>query len=482
MEKIIAFFVLVFGAALFLQAQNVGIGNTDPAYKLDLSGRMRLRGGANDNFTAGLWLGGVAADSATNKMFFGMESDSTAGFYSEQNFSGWFLVADGRNSRLGIGNRYPKFPLSFGDGAGDKISLFQEFDGNYYGMGIGNSVLQLITPSSTKDIVFGYGKSASFNENFRIKGNGNVGIRTDPDFPLSFQAIAGDKISLFKDGNGNFYGLGIGNSLMQLMTPHSTSDIVFGYGKSAVFIENMRIKGNGNVGIGVSDPVYPLDISNRMRIRGKPGFSAGIWLNNEANTAIPAFVGMQAENQVGFFGNGAGWSFLMNTQNGAMSFGGNTGQPGQVLTSNGTGSVPTWQGATGSKLFYVAQPGTPSITNFTNAEVDIPGTTANFTLNTSSRVKFDFRSDVNARICFACGNKKVYLRLRQNISGGTTEINAVIAIIPNDEIVSIVSGPVILDLAPGSYSYKLTLGGGFTGSTISAGGVLGFLSWEIYPN
>jgi hypothetical protein len=195
---------------------------------------------------------------------------------------------------------------------------------------------------------------------------------------------------------------------------------------------------------------------------------------------------MQADNQVGFYGSGTGWSFLMNTQTGAVSFGGNAGQPGQVLTSNGTGSVPTWQGATGSKLFFVAQPSGPSdIIEFTESEVDIPGAVANFVLIAPSKIKFQFRSDVNARTCFACGNKIVRLRLRQNISGGTTEINKVNSVIPNSEIVSIVSGPVILDLPAGSYSFKLTLSGSSGsggGGSISAGGLLGFLSWEVFPN
>lgn len=30
---------------VFIAAQNVGIGNTNPQYKLDMSGRLRIRGG-----------------------------------------------------------------------------------------------------------------------------------------------------------------------------------------------------------------------------------------------------------------------------------------------------------------------------------------------------------------------------------------------------------------------------------------------------
>ncbi len=45
-------------------SQFVGIGNTSPNFLLDLSGRMRIRGGADNNNSAGLWLSGTGSDSA----------------------------------------------------------------------------------------------------------------------------------------------------------------------------------------------------------------------------------------------------------------------------------------------------------------------------------------------------------------------------------------------------------------------------------
>lgn len=49
-----------------MQAQNVGIGNTNPAFRADVSGRLRIRGGADLNNSAGLWLSGIANESETN--------------------------------------------------------------------------------------------------------------------------------------------------------------------------------------------------------------------------------------------------------------------------------------------------------------------------------------------------------------------------------------------------------------------------------
>jgi hypothetical protein len=100
----------------------------------------------------------------------------------------------------------------------------------------------------------------------------------------------------------------------------------------------------GYVGIGNNNPAYQLDISKRMRIRsgGNNSVTAGIWLNNNANTEA-AFIGMEDDTHVGFYGNdGAGWKFSMNTQTGALKVNGTEGTAGQVLTSNGAGSPPGW--------------------------------------------------------------------------------------------------------------------------------------------
>ncbi len=78
-----------------------------------------------------------------------------------------------------------------------------------------------------------------------------------------------------------------------------------------------------NVGIGTTTPQYRLDVNGRMRIMsgGDLNNSAGIFFNNTNNTAQPAFIGMQNNDQVGFYGNTSGWSFVMNTITGNMGMG-----------------------------------------------------------------------------------------------------------------------------------------------------------------
>lgn len=151
----------------------------------------------------------------------------------------------------------------------------------------------------------------------------NVGIGTNsPGFPLNFSNSLGNKISLWGNA-GAHYGFGIQNNLLQIHSSAAGTDIAFGYGESGSFTENMRITGNGNVGIGVSNPAFKLDIANRMRLRsGGANSSPGIWLNNIDNTGQVGFMGVFADDYMGWYGSGgASWNLLMNVNNGNVGIG-----------------------------------------------------------------------------------------------------------------------------------------------------------------
>ena len=108
-------------------------------------------------------------------------------------------------------------------------------------------------------------------ERMRISHNGNVGIgTTTPGFPLNFSDLVGDKISLFGQ-SGNHFGLGINNNLMMIHTDVAGSDIAFGHGAFGAFTETIRIKGNGNLGIGTNDPQAKLQVNGTSILSNIPG-------------------------------------------------------------------------------------------------------------------------------------------------------------------------------------------------------------------
>jgi hypothetical protein len=81
----------------------MGIGNNDPQFLLDVSGRMRLRN-EGANITAGLWLNN-SLNNAT-PAFIGMEGDNYVGLYGTT--TGWGLVMNTNNGYTGIGNTSPQ--------------------------------------------------------------------------------------------------------------------------------------------------------------------------------------------------------------------------------------------------------------------------------------------------------------------------------------------------------------------------------------
>lgn len=77
---------------------NVGIGATDPTFKLDVADRIRVRTGPG-NSTAGLWFNNPLNTAAIS--FMGVYDASTTGIYG--NVSGWGLLMNTNTGNVGIG-------------------------------------------------------------------------------------------------------------------------------------------------------------------------------------------------------------------------------------------------------------------------------------------------------------------------------------------------------------------------------------------
>jgi hypothetical protein len=179
---------------------------------------------------------------------------------------------------VGIGTTTPLAKLHISNGASGNTTPFSPLvvEGN------NNTYINLLSPNTSETgLLFGKADNAAsgaivFNNvntlngfQFRTNGNstkmvldqnGNVGIGTATPFsPLTLNNNLGQKISLYGNASNN-YGIGVQSYLMQLHTDAAVSDIAFGYGASGNFFENMRIKGNGNVGIGTLNPTARLHV------------------------------------------------------------------------------------------------------------------------------------------------------------------------------------------------------------------------------
>jgi len=178
-------------------------------------------------------------------------------------------------------------------------------------------------------------------------GSGKGWIGSKSNHPLAFFTNnSNEQMTLLPNGN---FGIGttIPPTKLTIHTPNNTDgfshesdggiilkDVVGGI--SAAFgtysphtfrlvansIAAINIDINGNIGVGVTDQAFKMDIADRIRIRSSSVSStAGISLNNANNSAVNAFIGTKDLDLVGIYGNTSGWGLLMNTNTGAVAIG-----------------------------------------------------------------------------------------------------------------------------------------------------------------
>jgi len=166
---------------------------------------------------------------------------------------------------------------------------------------------------------------SSFNSLFGSQAGRNI---TDPNANAN---------SFFGYQAGLSNTAGVANSLFGAYTNTGAANLVnataIGF-RALVSQSNSLVLGsiagvnggtNTNVGIGTTTPEFRLDVADRVRIKQRPGATgttstAGLFLFQNGPNSERAFIGMENDNSVGFFGNnGGGWSLVMNTQTGVTS-------------------------------------------------------------------------------------------------------------------------------------------------------------------
>lgn len=193
----------------------------------------------------------------------------------------------GPNGNIGIGTAFPGAMLEIIRGSATQGSLavqgstfhsyFNQSTNEHTTINGGKSNSHVLLNALPGLGFVGIG-TASPLQKLHVEGNtyvnGNLGIgMSAPAFPLNFAAAQGNKISL-SGNSGAHYGFGVGANMMQLYTPNNTSAIGFGYGQSTAFTENMRLTGDGRLGIGTNAPSQKLDVNGNVNISG--GLAVGL--------------------------------------------------------------------------------------------------------------------------------------------------------------------------------------------------------------
>jgi hypothetical protein len=187
------------------------------------------------------------------------------------------------------------------------------------------------TASTDRIFQIGNGDGITRSNAVTVLRNGNTGIGTPlPYYPLHVQKSAPYSfVASIENQDPEGWGLEV-----RTKNVSSAKNALQVYTGNSI-ISRFIVRNDGNVGVGVTDPSFILDVGARMRIRsgGDLNNSAGLFFNNTLNTDIPAFIGMQNNEQVGFYGNNSGWSFVMNTSTGKIGIG--TTSPASTLEVNG---------------------------------------------------------------------------------------------------------------------------------------------------
>ncbi len=150
----------------------------------------------------------------------------------------------------------PGAPLSYPNVLGNKISFWRGDATHDFGIGINTGVMQLYTAGTDK-IAFGWGNTNAFNETLSIFTGSGL---------LSYPNVLGNKISFWRAGPNNDYGIGINTGVMQIYTA-GTDKIAFGWGNVNAFNEKITfLTGTGQVGLGTTNiGAYQLAVNGNIR-------------------------------------------------------------------------------------------------------------------------------------------------------------------------------------------------------------------------
>jgi len=176
-----------------------------------------------------------------------------------------FGMIPGFGQNVGIGTTAPNGRLQFSNEVRHRTIVLKETNNNnhnYAGFGMGSPFdLVYQVPDPNHNHTFGAGNALSASESnllFQITGRGNVGIGVTPTAQLQLSNIQANRKLVLAQGaenDNNFYGFGVNPlALRYQVIGTDASHVFYAAGGPSSSNELLRIKGDGNIGIGTSEP------------------------------------------------------------------------------------------------------------------------------------------------------------------------------------------------------------------------------------
>jgi hypothetical protein len=261
------------------------------------------------------------------------------------------------STAIGVSSATGEFSTAIGDHANAAgtnsvaIGLYSSASG-LHSIAMGNNALA----SSESAVAFGesssYGSHAtamgnSFAYNYYTTAMGRSSASGFGSTAMGYLSIAsggystamGNNVKAVGDNATSMGSFTIARSVNSLVigTYNDTTDtnrlFEIGNGTANNARKNaITVLANGNMGIGNTDPSYPLDVFGHIRLRHNSGNNAGIWLNKSDNST-KTYVGLHSDDYLGLWSSSnpfnGGWGLLMNTNNGRIGIG--TATPSEAL-------------------------------------------------------------------------------------------------------------------------------------------------------
>jgi len=256
---------------------NVGIGTTAPTNDLSIDVPISTTQGMSLDYSGEAKAGFLLAPS-TGEVRMGA-INSTGDYFVTLYADNAEAMRIDKDGNVGIGTTSPDRLLTT-SGAGtvlhhmnatDSNQSYTQYTNSTTGttlytdgllVGLDTDESAIVWNQEATNLRFGSGGA----ERMTITNAGNVGIgTTSPQAPLSFANAVGQKIDLYHStgGSGDRYGFEIQSSELRIHSGAggvSTGGITFGKKTTSAFTEHMRIRNDGNVGIGTTAPAHPLHI------------------------------------------------------------------------------------------------------------------------------------------------------------------------------------------------------------------------------